>query len=72
MIIFLVLSVGGLFFPLIVETLGLWTLSSLKVLRLKAAALNGILHGQAVGNLLQQHSIRLWTFNARNYATLQT
>ena len=63
-----VLSIGSLFFPLIVVTLGLWTLSSLTVLRLialKAAALNGISRGQAKSNLLQQLSIRLWTFNAR-------
>ena len=62
-----VLSMGGLFFPLIVETLGLWTPSSLKVLRLiasEAASLNGIPRGQVVSNLLQQLSIHLRTFNA--------
>ena len=57
---------GGIFFPLVVESLGLWTPTSLQVLRAIAskAILNGIPHGLAVRNLLLQLSTCLWTFNA--------
>ena len=57
---------GGIFFPLVVESLGLWTPTSLQVLRTIAskAILNGIPHGLAVRNLLLQLSTLLWTFNA--------
>ena len=46
-------------FPLVVETLGLWSSNSLKVLRSiasKASTLSGISRGQAINNLLQQLS----------------
>ena len=55
-------SAGGLFFPLVVESLGLWTPSSLHTLRTiasRASSVNGIPLGLAVRNLLQQLSTRL-------------
>ena len=63
-----VTAAGGIFIPLVVETLGLWSPNSLKVLcsiTSTASTLNGISRGQAINNLLQQLSVRLWTFNAR-------
>ena len=63
-----VVSAGGLFFPLVVESLGLWTPSSLHTLRTiasRASSVNGIPLGLAVRNLLQQLSTRLWAYNAR-------
>ena len=63
-----VLSAGGLFFPQVVESLGLWTPSSLHTLRTiasRASSVNGIPLGLAVRNLLQQLSTRLWAYNAR-------
>ena len=62
-----VLSVGGLFSPLVVESMGLWTPSSLHTLRTiasRASSVNGIPLGLAVRNL-QQLSTRLWAYNAR-------
>ncbi len=50
-----VIATGGLFFPLVVESLGLWTPSSLQVLRIiasKATTCNGIPRGIAIRNLL--------------------
>ena len=46
---------GCIFFPLVVESLGLWTPTSLQVLwaiALKETTVNGIPHGLAVRNLL--------------------
>ena len=62
-----VVDAGGIFFPLVVETLGLWSPNSLKVLTSiasKASSLSGIPRSQAISNLLQQLSVHLWTFNA--------
>ena len=63
-----VIAVGGVFFPLVVETLGLWTTHSLKTLRLiatRASALSGITRSQALSNLLQQLSVKLWCHNSK-------
>ena len=62
-----VVSAGDLFFLLVVESLGLWTPSSLHTLRTiasRASSVNGIPLGLAVRNLLQQLSTRLWAYNA--------
>ena len=48
-------AAGRLFFPLIVETLGLWTPNSVRIIKLiasKAASFNGIQLHLAVQNLL--------------------
>ena len=63
-----VIAAGGVFFPLVVETLGLWTTHSLKNLRLiatRASALSGITRSQALSNLLQQLSVKLWCHNSK-------
>ena len=63
-----VVAMGGLFFPLVVETLGLWTPSSrqtIKLIALKVASISGIQLSVALKNLIQQLSIRLWIYNAR-------
>ena len=55
-------SAGCVFFPLVVETLGLWTDSSISLLRHIAACTtlhSGISQGQAFHNLLQQLSDKL-------------
>ena len=63
-----VLAAGGLFFPLVVESLGLWTPSSLKTLKViasKSSSLNGTPLSLAVSYLHQGLSIRLWGYNAQ-------
>ena len=49
-------------------TLGYWTASSLKILKTiasKTTTCNTTSLAQAFENLMQQLSVRLWTFNAR-------
>ena len=61
-------SAGCVFFPLVVETLGLWTDSSISLLRRIAARTtlhSGVSQGQAFHNLLQQLSVKLWSYNAK-------
>ena len=63
-----VLAAGGLFFPLVVESLGLWTPSSLKILKViasKSSSLNGTPLSITVSYLHQRLSIRLWAYNAQ-------
>ena len=50
------------------ETLGLWTDSSISLLRRIAARTtlrSGVSQGQAFHNLLQQLSVKLWSYNAK-------
>ena len=61
-------SAGCVFFPLVVETLGLWTDSSISLLCCIAARTtlrSGVSQGQAFHNLLQQLSVKLWSYNAK-------
>ena len=61
-------SAGCVFFPLVVETLGLWTDSNISLLRRIAARTtlrSGVSQGQAFHNLLQQLSVKLWSYNAK-------
>ena len=63
-----VIAAGGQFYPLASETLGYWTPSSLKILKTiasKTTTCNTTSLAQAFENLMQQLSVRLWTFNAR-------
>ena len=57
-----VIAAGGVFFPLVVETLGLWTLW---LIATRASALSGITRGQAFSNLIQQLSVKLWCYNSK-------
>ena len=62
------LAAGGQFYHLASETLGYWTPSSLKILKTiasKTTTCNTTSLAQAFENLMQQLSVRLWTFNAR-------
>ena len=59
---------GALFFPLIVESLGLWTSHSISVLRTiagKSTLFSGLSKSLAVSNLMQQLGVKLWSFNAK-------
>jgi len=59
---------GARFFPLVVESLGLWSDSSLEILRViaaRAATRHGWTVARALSNLMQQLSVRLWQYNAR-------
>ena len=47
-----VLSVGGMFFPLIVETLGLWTQSSLKAIIHEATCCSNMVWGNKLLQVL--------------------
>ena len=61
-------SAGSVFFPLVVESLGLWTVSGISLLRCIAAHTtlhSGVSRGQTFHNLLQQLSIKLWSYNAK-------
>ena len=64
----IVAAAGGEFFPLALETLGYWTPSSLKTLKiiaLKTTTCNTRSLSQAFQNLFEQLSVKLWSFNAR-------
>ena len=59
---------GGHFYPLIVETFGHWSPSSLETLKTiasKASSMNSIPFSQAYSNLMEQLSVRLWQHNAK-------
>ena len=59
---------GGEFFPLVVESFGVWAPCSLDMLRLIASwatTYSRLPMTRALSNLLQQLSVLLWTFNAR-------
>ena len=59
---------GGVFYPLVVESLGLWTSSSVSLLCCIAAHTTfcgGISPTTAFHNLIQQLSIKLWSYNAK-------
>ena len=59
---------GSQFFPLAVETLGLWSfqsLETLKVIAKRAAYHRNIATGQSVCQIHEQLSVCLWKFNAR-------
>ena len=53
-------GVGGVFSPLVVDALGLWTLFARKTLQQIAARTTVAFH-----NLIQQLSVKLWSFNAK-------
>ena len=63
-----VTAAAGEFFPLALETLGYWTPSSLKTLKIiasKTTTCNTTSLSQAFQNLIEQLSLKLWLFNAR-------
>ena len=63
-----VAAMGGLFYPLVVESFGFWTPTSLAVLKAiasKTTTKTRMTFSQAFSNRLEQLSVRLWQFNAR-------
>ena len=61
-------SLGALFFPLVVESFGRWTAHSIKLLKSiagRVALSANISKSLAYSNLIQQLSIKLWSFNAK-------
>ena len=61
-------STGSFFHPLVVETLGLWTASSLQVLKIiarRASFKHTVSISQSVCHFHQQLSTRLWCSNAK-------
>ena len=64
----LVSSTGSIFYPIVVESLGLWSPNSLQVLKTIARRTsfhNNATVSQCMCNLLQQLSCKLWLYNAR-------
>ena len=64
----IVATAGGEFFPLALETLGYWTpsnLKTLKIIALKTTIFNTTSLFQAFQNLIEQVYVKLWLFNAR-------
>ena len=65
-----VLGVGGIFFPLAVETLGLWSPASLKVLRdiaVRTTNRSGAGAALACCHFVEQLSVCLWRHNSRMF-----
>ena len=63
-----VTSVVGVFYPLVVESLGLWSpdrLETLKSISSKICAVLAVPFWKALKNLLEQLSVKLWLYNAR-------
>ena len=59
---------GCAFFPLVVKTLGIWTDSSISLLRritVRTTLCSDVSQAQAFHNLLQQLSVKLWSYNAK-------
>ena len=64
----LVSSTGSIFYPVVVESLGLWSPNSLQVLKTIARRTSfdyNATVSQCMCNLLQQLSCKLWLYNAR-------
>ena len=60
--------VGGAFVPLVVKMLGLWTPFALQCLLLIASRTTcGLSPDEATWHLVQQLSIKLWSYNALLY-----
>ena len=59
---------GGHFYPLAVETLGLWSPSSFSILKSiasKVAAIQAFPFSQVLKHLHEQLSVKLWSYNSR-------
>ena len=62
-----VFSSGALFFPLAVELFGTWSdvsLNTLKTIASKTVSVTSIPFIQSSNNLLQQLSVKMWSYNA--------
>ena len=62
-----VFSSGALFIPLAVESFGTWSdvsLNTLKTIASKTVSVNSIPFSQSLNNLLQQLSVKSWSYNA--------
>ena len=63
----LVEDAGGVFFPLVVDNFGVWTPSSIEVLRSIARSStvrNGLSVGAAFCHLMERLSVQLYRYNA--------
>ena len=61
-------AAGGVFIPLAVETFGLWTpfaVKTLKSIASRSTLHNGLTAKDAFKNLIQQLSIKLWSYNSK-------
>ena len=61
-------TVGGSFFPLIVETPDLWTpiaMKTLQTIATRASLYNGLLEKLAFKNFIGQLSVKLWAYNSK-------
>ena len=61
-------STGSIFYPLVVELLGLWSSSSLEVLKdiaRKTTLTSGQTISKALTNLHERLSVCLWKYNGR-------
>ena len=61
-------SNGCLFYPLVVESLGTWSSSSLETLQIiarKSTFMTDRTLSKALRNLHEQLSVRLWQYNSR-------
>ena len=61
-------SNGCLFYPLVVESLGTWSSSSIETLKIiarKSTFMTGRTLSKAISNLHEQLSVRLWQCNSR-------
>ena len=57
--------VGGRFHPLMMESLGVWSLSTLRTIAARTTVRNDLTVKQATCNLLQQLSVKCWSYNAK-------
>ena len=63
-----VAAAGGIFYPLIVETYGVWSMHSLEVLKSiakKTSLFNELTFSRTLCNLHKQLSCKLWQYNAK-------
>ena len=69
----LVQAAGGVFVPLVIESLGLWSAASRPVLQditLRTPTKSGISHGLAYRHLLEQFCVCLWRHSAQTFLHL--
>ena len=63
-----VTTAGGLFYPLVFESLGFissFTLTTLKEICSKTSAISRVPFPRALKNILEQLSVKLWCYNAK-------
>ena len=61
-------SCGGLFYPFVIETFGIWSpqsLETLKIISRKCSIMSSISISKATSNLHELLSVRLWQYNTK-------